>query len=158
MGVLIFIAVALLAGVLLLWIVAKLVVQLGLLAVAALAVVAIASFWLSAVVGAAAFFGIVQLFGESRVGWALAGGLLTWAVVWVVVIGGMSREISSAPQRWRRFVAGVEWGGRGGGGGDFPRLSFQAHGGGGVEMRGQCGAAADFHELSLQVQCGRKVA
>lgn len=108
MGVLIAISVALLAGVLLLWIVAKLVVQLGLLAVAALAVVGIASFWLSAVVGAATFFGIVQLIGESRVGWALAGGLLTGAVVWVAVIGGMSREILSAPQRWRRFVAGLK--------------------------------------------------
>ena len=108
MGALIAIGVALLGGVLLLGIVAKLVVQLGLLAVAALAVLAIASFWLSAVVGAAAFFGIVQLIGESRVGWALAGGLLTGAVVWVAVIGGMSREIASAPQRWRRFVAGLK--------------------------------------------------
>ena len=99
MGVLIVIAVALLAGVLLLWIVAKLVVQLGLLAVAALAVLAIASFWLSAVVRVAAFFGIVQLIGESRVGWALAGGLLTGAVVWLRVISGSGCEIY-------RFVTG----------------------------------------------------
>ncbi len=108
MGVLIVIGVALLAGLLLVGIAAKLVVELGMLAVAVLAVIAIASFWLSAAVGAAAFFGIVQLIGESRVGWALAGGLLTGAVVWVGVVIAMAREISSVPQRWRRFVEGVK--------------------------------------------------
>lgn len=93
MGVLIVIGAVLLAGLLLVGIAAKLVVELGLLAVAVLAVLAIASFWLSAVVGVAAFFGIVQLIGESRAGWALVGGLLTGAVVWIRVIGGIGQEI-----------------------------------------------------------------
>ncbi len=108
MGALIVIGVALLAGVLVLGIAAKLVVQLGLLAVAVLAVATIAAFWLSAAVGAAAFFGIVELIGQNRAGWALVGGLLTGAVVWVAVVKGISREILSAPQRWRRFVAGLK--------------------------------------------------
>jgi len=108
MGVLIVIGAVLLAGLLLVGIAAKLVVELGLLAVAVLAVLAIASFWLSAAVGVAAFFGILQLIGESRVGWALAGGLLTGAVVWVGVVIAMAREILSAPQRWRRFVEGMK--------------------------------------------------
>ena len=108
MDVLIVIGAALLAGLLLVGIAAKLVVELGLLAVAASAVIAIASFWLSAIVGAAAFFGIVRLIGESRVGWAIVGGLLAGAVVWVVI--AMAREISRVPQRWRRFVAGAHFG------------------------------------------------
>ncbi len=101
MGVLIAIGVALLAGVLVLGIAAKLVVELGLLAVAVLAVTAIASFWLSAAVGAAAFFGIVELIGQNHAGWALAGGLLTGAVVWVAVIKGISREIRGIQNRLR---------------------------------------------------------
>jgi hypothetical protein len=105
MGVLIFIGVALLAGALLLGIAAKLVVEVGLIAVAMLAGVAIASFWLSAAVGAAAFFGLFELLGQSHTGWALVGALLIGAVVWVGLIRGMYRELTSAPQRWRRFVA-----------------------------------------------------
>lgn len=93
MGVLIVIGVALLAGVLLLWIVAKLVVQLGLLAVAALAVVAIASFWLSAVVGATEFFGFFVALGQHHTGWALAGAVLIWEVVWVWVIRTTTSEV-----------------------------------------------------------------
>jgi hypothetical protein len=88
MGALIFIGVALLAGVLLLGIAAKLVVEVGLIAVAALAGIAIASFWLSAAVGAAAFFGLFELLGQNHTGWALAGALLIGAVVWVGVISG----------------------------------------------------------------------
>jgi hypothetical protein len=108
MGALIFIGVALLAGVLLLGIAAKLVVELGLIAVAALAGVAIASFWLSAAVGAAAFFGLFELLGQNHTGWALVGALLIGAVVWVGVVRGMWREVTSAPQRWRRFIARSE--------------------------------------------------
>lgn len=103
MGALIFIGVALLAGALLLGIAAKLVVEVGLIAVAMLAGVAIASFWLSAAVGAAAFFGLFELLGQDHTGWALVGALLIGAVVWVGVIRGIWREVASSPQRWRRF-------------------------------------------------------
>ena len=108
MGALIVIGVALLAGVLVLGIAAKLVVQLGLLAVAVLAVATIAAFWLSAAVGAAAFFGLFELLGQNHTGWALVGALLIGAVVWVGVVRGMWREVTSAPQRWRRFIARSE--------------------------------------------------
>ena len=108
MGVLIFIGVLLLAGVLLLGIAAKLVVELGLITVAMLAGVAIASFWLSAAVGAAAFFGLFELLGPNHTGWAMAGALLIGAVVWVGVIRGIYREVASASHRWRRFVAGLK--------------------------------------------------
>jgi len=108
MGVLIFIGVALLAGVLLLGIAAKLVVEVGLIAVAALAGIAIASFWLSAAVGTAAFFGLFELLGQDHTGWALAGALLIGAMVWVGVMRGIWREVRNTPQRWRRFIARSE--------------------------------------------------
>ena len=106
MGVLIFIGVALLAGALLLGIAAKLVVEVGLIAVAMLAGVAIASFWFSAAVGAAAFFGLFELLGQNHTGWALAGALLFGAVVWVGVIRRIYREVANAPQRCRRSSVG----------------------------------------------------
>lgn len=101
MGVLIFIGVVLLAGVLLLGIAAKLVVELGLITVAMLAGVAIASFWLSAAVGAAAFFGLFELLGQNHTGWALVGALLIGAVVWVGVIRGIWRKIVVTQNRLR---------------------------------------------------------
>jgi len=101
MGALIFIGVALLAGVLLLGIGAKLVVEVGLIAVAVLAGVAIASFWLSAAVAAAAFFGLFELLGQNHTGWALVGALLIGAVVWVGVIRGIWRKIVVTQNRLR---------------------------------------------------------
>ncbi len=94
MGVLIAIAVALRADALLLGIAAKLVVEVGLIAVAMLAGVAIANFWFSAAVGAAAFFGIFELLGQDHTGWALVGALLIGVVVWVGVIRGIWPEVS----------------------------------------------------------------
>ncbi len=108
MGALIFIAIALLAGVLLLGIAAKLVVEVGLIAVAMLVGVAIASFWLSAAVGAAAFFGLFELLGQNHTGWALVGALLTGAVVWVGMIRGIWREVMGASQRMRRLAARIK--------------------------------------------------
>jgi len=104
MGMLIAVAVALLAGVLLVAIAAMLVVKLSVIVVAMIVASAIGSLWLSAVIGAAAFFGIIQLFGQNHMGWALVGGLLTGAVVWVGMIWGISRKVLSVPQRWHRFV------------------------------------------------------
>ncbi len=93
MGALITLAVALLAAVLLLGVAAKLVVQLGVLAFAVLAAAAVGSLWLSAAIGFAAFFGIVELTGHRHMGWAVAGALLTAAVVWVGMIAGIWREV-----------------------------------------------------------------
>ncbi len=108
MGALIFIGVALLAGVLLLGIAAKLVVEVGLIAVAILAGVAIAAFWLSAAVGAAAFFGLFELLGQNHTGWALVGALLIGAVVWARMILGIWREVMGAPQRLRKLAARIK--------------------------------------------------
>ena len=94
------------AALVLLAIAAKLVVQIGLFAVAVLAGVAIASCWLSAAVGAAAFFGLFELLGQNHTGWALAGALLIGAVVWVGVIRRIYREVANAPQRCRRSSVG----------------------------------------------------
>ncbi len=81
MGILIAVAVALLAAVLLLGFAAKLVVQLGVLAFAVLAVAAIGTLWLSAAIAFAVYFGVVELTGRQHIGWAVAGALLTGAVV-----------------------------------------------------------------------------
>lgn len=106
MGILIAVAVALLAAVLMLGFAAKLVVQLGVLAFAILAAAAIGSLWLSAAIGCAAFFGIVELTGQQHIGWAVAGALLTGALVWVGFMRGIGREILGAPTRWRRLLGG----------------------------------------------------
>lgn len=93
MGALITLAVALLAAVLLLGVVAKLVVQLGVLAFAVLAAAAIGSLWLSAAIGFAVLFGIAELTGQKHIGWAVACGLVTGAVVWVGLVRGIGREV-----------------------------------------------------------------
>lgn len=103
MGILIFLLGGLVAGLFLLGLAAKLVVHLGLLAVAILAVAAIGTLWLSAAIAFAAFFGLVELTGQQHIGWAVSGALLTGAVVWVGFMRGIRREIVSAPERWRRW-------------------------------------------------------
>jgi len=108
MGVLIAIGMVLVAALVLLAIAAKLVVQIGLIAAAVLVGVAIASFWLSAAVGAAAFFGLFELLGQNHTGWALAGALLIGAVVWARMILGIWREVMGAPQRLRKLAARIK--------------------------------------------------
>ncbi len=103
MGILIVIAIALLAAVLLLGLAAKLVVQLGVFALVVLTAAAIGTLWLSAAIAFAAFFGLVELTGQQHIGWAVAGALLTGAAVWVGFMRGIGREIVSAPERWRRW-------------------------------------------------------
>ncbi len=102
MGILIVMLIALLAFALLLGLVAKLAVQLGVLALIVMAVAAIGTLWLSAAMAFATYFGIVEFAGREHIGWAVAGALLTGVVVWGGVMRGIWRELLSAPDRWRQ--------------------------------------------------------
>ncbi len=105
MGFLIAIAVALLAAVLLFGLAGYFLTQIGLLALAILAAAAIGLLWVSAAIGFVAFLVIVQVAGEHNTVWALAGAVAVAAVAWLALMRGVVREVRTAPERWRRFLA-----------------------------------------------------